>query len=527
MKPSLPTNIARPLVRGALPLGLILIAPGCIIVSEPPLSPTTTGTGTVSSAPSSSETTSGDTSSGATSSQAPDDAAAWAPAPCPQGWVRPHEGSFEAQVLRIDGKTADSSFEFQRSYPKAHAFGTCLKVQDDELVELQIEFGPEVQGMPQSLLRLKLEDGENEYRIETKKAYTDPAEPPAMTMSYTHVFSDPSGTPKLKTWFAGNAGPASYEFHSLRARWVSSTPGHYLIIDNKTIIEAVNPKDPANTIMPLDLGFRLKLRLPGGPKHPTAEFCATLDRQDQCELLACGQLKTITEVQKHPDTCEYRSAAFCWLDSQSDIVELPEKSSRTYHDPVKSYRFTTVYREAFDNTPIRVPKGWVECPAGATAPLACDCSCANAGCRPARLRDKLEACKLPRPCADVVSGFPNQTTNTWNANQTCILEHLRDRIPGSYRLALDLGHPNHDHRLHITKDGSVITTIGDCDEEQAGSCDNRNWSYPERCKLAAASYFTDCLANPNTSCIARDSSAKKGQTWFSECARITSVDCNQ
>lgn len=527
-----PTNIAYSMLYGSLVSGLVLIAPGCIVVSEPQNQPSSTGSESQSKSERSSTPDLGTTSSTAsddTSSQAPDEGSAWAPAPCPTGWVRPQEGSFEAEVLRVDGNTADGSFDFQRKYPKAHAFGTCLRVENDELVEVQVEFGPEVQGMPQSLLKLKLEDGENEYLIESKKTYTDPEPPPAMSMSYTHTFADPSGTPKIKTWFAGKGGPDAIEFHSLRARWVSSTPGHYLIIDNKTVIDAKNKQDPNNSTVPLDLGFRLKLRLPGGPPNPTAEFCATLHTQERCDLLECGHLKTITEVIKHPDTCQYRSAAFCWLEAQSDIVDLPAESSRTYHDPVKSYRFTAVYRDPFDPAPVRVPKGWVACAPGATAPLACDCSCANAGCRHERLRDQLEQCKLPRPCADVVSGYPDPTKNTWNPNQTCLLEHMRDRIPGSYRIAMNLGDPDYDIRLHITKDGSVITSVGDCDHSDEGGCDNRRWSYPEQCKLAASNYFAECLANPNSNsnCIALDTVAKKGPSWFSECARIEAVDCSQ
>lgn len=529
MRPIAPRFLSLTKLQLPLTLGLGLLAPGCVIQGggSSPDPGIDTAAGRTSSGSTSTGPTDSNSSGLDTSSQTPDLKPAWAPAPCPAGWVRPVEGSFEAHVLRVDGQTADGSFEFHRSYPKAHAFGTCMRVHNEKIAEVQIEFGPEVQGMPQSLLKLKIDHGEIQYEIRSEKKYGEPKEPVAMTMHYTHAFADPStGSPKLKTWTAGAAGPDLLEYHALTARWVSATAGHYLIMDNKTIVEALNPDKADPSFLPLDLGFRLKLRVPGGPATPTPEFCATLNTQDRCDLLSCGHLNTVAEVTE-PKTCGQTATAICLLDEHTELIDLPDNESRTYYDPQQSHRFTTAYREPFEEDPIRVPKGWVACTEGATTPLACDCSCAHAGCRSERLREELTRCKLARPCQDVVSSYPDNDTKQWNENQICVLERMRDRVPGSYRIALNLGDPDYDIQMHVAKDGSITQAIGHCDHANLGGCKNRSWSYPASCKLADPSYFTECLTNPNSKCFDRDPMTKSGQPWFLECARIEAVDCSK
>ena len=156
----------------------------------------------------------------------------WEPAPCPQGWVRPAAAVLDLRVLRINGIdfSEGEGLDIYRSYPIAHAFGTCIRVEDGTIAQVSVEFGPEVQGFPQSWLQVGIDSGEGTYRMGEKD---DPESRP-YSLIYTHAQENPgSSMPTLRSWSASNDD--AMQWHDLNARWVSSIPGHHLQLSNKSI----------------------------------------------------------------------------------------------------------------------------------------------------------------------------------------------------------------------------------------------------------------------------------------------------
>jgi hypothetical protein len=418
-------------------------------------------------------------------------------------------------VLTIGPQDFKSEFSLEQHYTHAHAYGNCLQVVDSTIAAVDLEFGPEIQGYPQSWLQLRIEYGEGFYVTPGKNESEGEDEAPTYTLIYHHTRADEiSGVPQVEMWTAGQSG--GWELHQLSARWVSSVPGHHLQLYNKSIVESAG-----GAVEPLNLGFDLDLLLAGGPATPTQDFCATVSGQDRCDLLDCGSSMTIYSITD-ASICTGDADSICVLETSS--VQLQDNEARTYVDPAQPDRYVAVQASPWGDSAVTVPKNWTPCQPGMNEWPACDCSCAGAGCRATRLRDELIACDEARPCADVGDAFP--ADGAWNDEQICLFEHLRDHVPGYYRVAVNLGDPDFDVHIHVLGDGSVIQTVGSCDHGVFPGCDTaRVWSYPSQCQLTNAAFFDACLAAPSESCFEKLWTPGVDDPIFESCERISEVTC--
>lgn len=464
-------------------------------------------------------------SNGTNSSSTPREV--WNPAPCPKGWLRPSAGQLEFHALELNGIELPELFDLYKHYPKAHAHGNCIEVIENKIARAHLEFGPEVQGYPQSWVTLELDQGEAAYEVSVLDNKPEPELLPPYKLSYTHSFEDPNNEkPRLQSWTAGAMGSGYREVHHLKAVWVSSTPGHNLQLRNKSYIHKIS-EDRALTPI-LGLGFEITLRLPGGPLVPDARFCASLDRQKECDAFDCGTALVKWSITNEAG-CEARKQRYCHLDDGLQAANLGPEPALTFYDPSDPSQFMTPSRPILkgEKDP-KVPKGWKACKLGDRSPLACDCSCVNAGCRAKRMRDELDACGHPNPCPEIGKLAPNKTTQSWSTSQRCLLEKLRERSPGRYLLDIVGDGLSHDIHLFVTRKGNaIISTKGYWVDVPPSFEDDDIWQHPQICEIAAPEYFEDCLENPKATCLANQKQQFPAKSLFQNCKPLDEVDCDR
>lgn len=451
----------------------------------------------------------------------------WNPAPCPKGWIRPSAGQVDLRILQIGDTELPSYLDLYKTYPKAHAYGNCIQIVDNKVAKVHLEFGPAVQGYPQSWVKLSFEEGERAYEIAVNANQSVPEGMPSYDLSYTHSFEAPDQSkPRLQTWIAGERGADYRELHQLDVTWVSSMPGHLLELSNKSFIHKSSAQGGLET--DLGLGFRVGLRLPGGPATPTPKFCATLNTQARCNTFDCGTLirsQTITD----PKSCAAQVQAQCRLNDEVQSIKLRPGDAFTYYDPQDPSHLTTLARRyAFEKDTGPAPKGWQACTPGQVSPAACDCSCVNAGCRPQRLDQALEACGHPSPCQTVTSVFPGTSTQDWSDAQRCLLQSLVERKFGRYPMRFALQDWLHTVALHLTKSGKAIlsTNLSEFDVPPLSDA-SLVWRHPQICDIAAPEVLEACLQTPAADCFVDDQGRFPSKELFINCAPLEQVDCAQ
>ncbi|HWB74273.1 MAG TPA: hypothetical protein VG755_04945 [Nannocystaceae bacterium] len=132
-------------------------------------------------------------------------------------------------------------------------------------------------------------------------------------------------------------------------------------------------------------------------------------------------------------------------------------------------------------------------------PADCACFCQNWYCRGDEDRRVLEACELAAPC-DLLLVVPRLGAADHEAER-CVLEHVRDRVPGLYEVFLSTGVDGTSTRLYVV--GEQAWRIRQVPEEIESCPKVSDWTRAELCTLAPTEYFATCLevSEPGEDCV--------------------------
>lgn len=145
------------------------------------------------------------------------------------------------------------------------------------------------------------------------------------------------------------------------------------------------------------------------------------------------------------------------------------------------------------------PQAWAECSGAADEPEACACFCQQDYCPGDADRRALDQCGLPTPC-DALFIDPRFGVASHD-DERCVLEALRDRVPGNYEMIL--GSAASSERVRFYAFGEALSRIEQHADDFITCPKVSDWSRASRCTLAPASYFTGCLegAAPGEDCV--------------------------
>ncbi len=147
------------------------------------------------------------------------------------------------------------------------------------------------------------------------------------------------------------------------------------------------------------------------------------------------------------------------------------------------------------------PEGWRECSGAADEPPECACFCQDGYCRGDDDRRVLESCELPATCETllVLAGLGAADPEV----ERCLLEHLRDRVPGVYEIFGGDRAGTMRTRFHVV--GDELWRMREAAADAAGDeCPSvSRWGTAEYCALAPADYFAACLeaVAPGEDCV--------------------------
>lgn len=105
-------------------------------------------------------------------------------------------------------------------------------------------------------------------------------------------------------------------------------------------------------------------------------------------------------------------------------------------------------------------------------------------------------------CGDPVcpAGFAQRIEEGYpfSLDATCLLEGMRNRTPGLYRITLDWtwsnGSESSDFTLFVTSGGAVEVGARRLPDPYASCCAQGTWDATRRCTLRPSDFFADCLA---------------------------------
>jgi hypothetical protein len=145
------------------------------------------------------------------------------------------------------------------------------------------------------------------------------------------------------------------------------------------------------------------------------------------------------------------------------------------------------------------PTDWTECSGAAGEPKECACFCQQGYCRGDEDRRALDECGLETPC-EVLFADEEFGTIDHEAEQ-CVLQGLRDRVPGIYEVSFTGGFSIDTTRYYVFGDeiARISVHLDDIIECPLVS----DWSVADRCSLQPSEFFQTCMmpANPDEECI--------------------------
>jgi hypothetical protein len=135
------------------------------------------------------------------------------------------------------------------------------------------------------------------------------------------------------------------------------------------------------------------------------------------------------------------------------------------------------------------PGSWRECNGAPDEPADCACFCQQGYCRGDDDRRALDQCDLPASC-DPVWVDPQFGAANHDAEQ-CVLEALRDHVPGVYEVTISNGFSGDTTRYYVFADEVVRIELH---FEDVIACPAVSlWGPASRCTLATSDYFAGCL----------------------------------
>ncbi|HEY8380372.1 MAG TPA: hypothetical protein VIK91_28005 [Nannocystis sp.] len=248
---------------------------------------------------------------------------------------------------------------------------------------------------------------------------------------------------------------------------------------------------------------------------PTGEPFVTAAAVEPCDSYrleadcrAAGCVWFATEIVAEHATCELVPAGACVETSAAGDDNYDSAFFKVIDGVVHLRR---VGRESCDVFGAEHPAGWRECGAGMDDPPECACVCASGQCPGDLALAALEACALPRPCADIAA---HGDEIGWD-DEDCVYGALAAGEPAALRISVSLGDPLVRHRVYLRGDRQATRITSACDLSCAGACDDPAWSRPQTCTLREPAFFADCAAAGDPALLAacRDPGA-----WFLDCA---------
>lgn len=151
---------------------------------------------------------------------------------------------------------------------------------------------------------------------------------------------------------------------------------------------------------------------------------------------------------------------------------------------------------------------WRECSGAADEPADCACFCQQGYCRGDNDRRVLDACELPSPCPVVF--VEGELGAVDHAAETCVLEALRDRVPGVYEITTSYGFSSNSVRYYVFGEvvGFLLLEASDVITCPLVS----EWGPASSCLLQPVAYFAGCLDSPEPACVITP------QAWVLDCS---------
>jgi hypothetical protein len=155
------------------------------------------------------------------------------------------------------------------------------------------------------------------------------------------------------------------------------------------------------------------------------------------------------------------------------------------------------------------PAGWSECNGDPGEPADCACFCRQGHCRGDEDREALDGCALATPCSTVLVDAEFGVVD--HLAEYCVLEALRDRVPGMYEVTVRDGLTIETTRYYVLGDEAERLTMSTDDVEVCPAVSD--WSGSLRCSLAPVEYFDACIVAP----VDGEECARTPGAWASGC----------
>ena len=145
------------------------------------------------------------------------------------------------------------------------------------------------------------------------------------------------------------------------------------------------------------------------------------------------------------------------------------------------------------------PETWTECSGAVDEPADCACFCQQGYCRGDEDRRALDGCGLPAPCPVL---FVDEEVGAYDhAAEQCVLEGLRDRVPGVYEVTFASSFTVDTTRYYVF--GDEIARIVLHSDDVIDCPETSDWSPADRCTLQPAEFFASCMqpTEPGDECV--------------------------
>jgi hypothetical protein len=157
------------------------------------------------------------------------------------------------------------------------------------------------------------------------------------------------------------------------------------------------------------------------------------------------------------------------------------------------------------------PSGWSECSGAAGDPQECACFCQQGYCRGDEDRRALDECGLATPC-DVL--FADSEFGAFDHDvERCVLEGLRDGVPGVYEIAFSSGGFSVDMTRYYVF-GSEVARLSIHVDDIIECPLVSDWSAADRCTLQPSEFFASCMMPASTD----DGCIDLADEWVLDCA---------
>lgn len=140
------------------------------------------------------------------------------------------------------------------------------------------------------------------------------------------------------------------------------------------------------------------------------------------------------------------------------------------------------------------PATWTECSGAPSEPAECACFCQQGYCRGDEERRALDECGLATPCPVL---FVDGEHGAFEHDvEQCVLEGLRDHVPGVYEGTVNNGFSADTTRYYVF--GSEVARLEMHTDDLIICPAVSDWGAAERCTLQPSDFFASCMMPAST-----------------------------